>query len=578
MAISVKAKAPWLHSAKDVPDSGLDRKADNPRRVGWIHATAIIALVVLGIQLHLCSRAKSATYDEQYHIAKGLTFLRTGDPRLVPEHPPLIAAISAMPLLTDSDLVLPLQDLSWQDVNSLVFSDLLLWKLNPDGPSIITRARLPIIMLTLFLGVIVYAWGNEMYGRGAGLLALALFTFDPNILAHGCLATNDIGLTTFATLALYTFWRWRRYPSWRRATIAGAALGLAQVSKYSALFLLPVLAFTVLVDMVWNQEGNIEPQKLKRTLRHLAIVVLAASFTVWAVYGFQVGMVRGYPVPARDYFTGLKSFTQMIESGKTAFLLGSYSDTGWWYYFPVTFTIKTPLPLILLTVCSLIYAFRRRTWRHGLPLLVPVIIYFGACLLSPFNIGYRHLLPILPFLFIFAGQLAAIQWKPGRRPAWAVSLAVVWLVIGSTLSYPHYLAYFNELVGGPDGGHKVLGDSNIDWGQDLIGLREFMNRENIASVKLAYLGTADPRAYGISYELLPGFPYGRGQGENTPELTTNPPGGVYAISISCLQGFCFKNHDLYASFRASKPDAIIGHSIFIYRVPYSAEGTSEPGQ
>ena len=178
-----------------------------------------------------------------------------------------------------------------------------------------------------------------------------------------------------------------------------------------------------------------------------------------------------------------------------------------------------------------------------------MIIFFGAGLLSPFNIGYRHLLPILPFLFIFAGRLAAIQWKPKQILPWAVSLAVLWLVIGSTIIYPHYLAYFNQLVGGPGGGHRLLGDSNLDWGQDLIGLREFMNRENIASVKLGYMGTADPRAYGLSYEQLPGFPYGRDKSESISEVSRNPPSGVYAISVSCLQGYCFKNHDLYVSFR-----------------------------
>ena len=573
--MSVQAKAPGLHSAKDVPNLGLDRQTENAGRAVWIHAAAIVALALLLIQLLLCSRAKSATYDEQYHIAKGLTFLHSGDPRLVPEHPPFVGAISALPLLADPELVLPFEDHSWQDVNSLVFSDLLLWKLNADGPSMVTRARLPIIILTILLGVIVYAWGHELYGRGAGLLALTLFALDPNILAHGCLATNDMGLTFFATLTLYMFWRWRRHPSWRWAAIAGIALGLAQVSKYSALFLLPVIAFTVLVDFLWNPTVSTKPQKLKLKFGHLAVVILAASFTVWAMYGFQVGTFRGYPIPARAYFTGLKCFTQMIEGGKTGFLMGSYSDTGWWYYFPVAFAVKTPLPVILLIGCSLLYAFRRRTWRHGLPLLIPVIIYFGACLLSPFNIGYRHLLPMLPFLFVFAGQLAAIQWKPRQIPAWAVSLAVLWLVISSTMTYPHYLAYFNEIVGGPEGGNRILGDSNIDWGQDLIGLREFMNRENIASVKLGYLGTADPNAYGISYEPLPGFPNGHGVSDNIPKILTNPPGGVYALSVSCLQGFCFKNHDLYECFRGREPDAIIGHSIFIYRIPYSSAVISE---
>ncbi|HEX8089140.1 MAG TPA: glycosyltransferase family 39 protein [Blastocatellia bacterium] len=541
-------------------------------RGGLADVAALAILILLVAQLFLCSRMKSATYDEQYHIANGLAFLRTGDSRLIPEHPPLINLISALPLLADGDLVLPLDDPCWIDVNSLKFSDLLLWKLNPDGPSIVARARVPIIILTLFLAVIVYAWGREMYGPAAGLFALALLVFDPNILAHGCLATNDLGLTCFATLALYAFWRLLRRPGLDRAFIAGLALGLAQVSKFSALFLLPALAVTFLADRI--SRGASAPA-MRRAVVYLAVVILTAAFTIWAVYGFQMGTLRGYTVPARAYLSGLQEFTHLLESGKRSFLLGSYSDTGWWYYFPVAFAVKTPLPTLLLIAFALFYTCRHRTWRRGLPLLIPVGIYFGVCLASPFNIGYRHLLPVLPLLFIFVGQVASLGLGLRRKQTWAVCAALVWLVGGSLTTFPHYLAYFNELVGGPGGGYKVLVDSNLDWGQDLIGLREYMARENISSVRLSYIGTADPCAYGITYEPLPGFPYHQWQGDGIPEILSNPAGGVYAISASNLQGLRFKNPDLYAKFRERKPDAVIGYSIFIYRIP-DAEGRDRP--
>lgn len=544
--------------------------------MGWGRAdiAAIAVLMFLIAQLFLSARTKSATYDEQYHIANGITFLRTGDPRLVPEHPPLINIIAALPLLADHNLVLPLDDRSWQDVNSLRFSELLLWKLNPDGPLIIALARLPIMALTLLLALIVYAWGREMYGPWAALLALTLLSFDPNILAHGCLATNDVGLTCFVALALYAFWRLLRKPGLIRAVIAGIALGLALVSKFSAIFLLPTLIVIALADRFFNPVDEASRQKIKYAPAHFAVLIVAASFTVWAVYGFQVGTLKGYTVPARAYLRGLQDFTHLLEQGKTSFLLGSYSDTGWWYYFPVAFAVKTPLPTILLIVFSLVYAFSHRTWRLGLPLLIPAVIYFGACLASPFNIGYRHLLPLLPLMFIFAGQLARINWRPVRRPAWIIGMALVWLVISSLKVFPHYLAYFNELVGGPDGGYRVLIDSNLDWGQDLIGLREYMARENIESVKLSYLGTADPAAYGITYEPLPGYPYNQWQSESLPDVLLNPPAGVYAISVSNLQGLRFKNHNLYAGFRERKPDAIIGHSIFVYRISPAVDQSS----
>jgi hypothetical protein len=571
-----QSTAPGIESLKAAPgvrfDGELTKQGGNARWV-WADVAAIAVLIFLMTQLFLCSRMKSATYDEQYHIANGLAFLRTGEPRLIPEHPPLINIISALPLLADGDLLLPLGDSCWEDVNSLKFSDLVLWKLNRDGPSIVTRARVPIIILTLFLAVIVYAWSREMYGPWAALLALTLLAFDPNILAHGCLATNDIGLTCFATMALYAFWRLLRQPSWDRAIIAGLTLGLAQVSKFSAIFLLPVMVVTFITYYL-----PIKPdvRRTRRVLIYFVVIMLSAYFTIWAVYGFQMGTLKGYMVPARAYLNGLQEFTHLIESGKKSFLLGSYSETGWWYYFPVAFTVKTPLPSIMLIICALIYAYRCRALRKGLPLLIPVVIYFGACLTSPFNIGYRHLIPILPLLFIFTGQIANIDLRLRWKQASAIGAAIVWLIVSSVTTFPHYLAYFNELVGGPGGGYRVLVDSNLDWGQDLIGLREYMARENIASVKLSYLGTADPCAYGIAYEPLPGFPYHQWQSESVPETLANPLDGVYAISATNLQGLRFKNHDLYAGFRKRKPDAIIGYSIFIYRISKSEDQNSPP--
>lgn len=570
-----RSAAPAIEGLKAVtrvrPAGEFAGQGKDTRR-GLVDVAALAVLIFLVAQLFMCSRLKSATYDEQYHIANGLAFLRTGDSRLIPEHPPLINIISALPLLAEGNLVLPLGDPCWSDVNSLKFSDLLLWKLNTDGPSIVARARVPVIILTLFLAVIVYAWGREMYGPAAGLFALALLAFDPNILAHGGLATNDMGLTCFATLALYAFWRLLRRPGLDTAFIAGLALGLAQVSKFSALFLLPALAVTFLADRISHRASD---PGTRRAVVCFVVVTVTAAFTIWAVYGFQVGTLKGHTVPARAYLSGLQEFTHLIENGKRSFLMGSYSDTGWWYYFPVAFVVKTPLPTILLIAFALFYTSRRRTWRRALPLIIPVVIYFGVCLASPFNIGYRHLLPVLPLLFIFVGQVASLDLGLRRKQAWAMGAALVWLVGGSLTTFPHYLAYFNELVGGPAGGYRVLVDSNLDWGQDLIGLREYMARENIASVKLSYIGTADPGAYGITYESLPGFPYNQWQGDSIPETLSNPAAGVYAISASNLQGLRFKNPDLYAKFREREPDAVIGYSIFIYRIP-DAEGGGRP--
>jgi hypothetical protein len=532
----------------------------------WADSISIVLLIIVAAQLQLSANRNSATYDEQYHIAIGLYYLRRGDPGLIPPHPPLIAALATLPLAANRNLVVPLREPGTSSLSNLEYSDQLLWRLNPNGPSMVARARLPIIGLTLLLAITVYAWARELFGPISGLLALTLLSFDPNILAHGSLATNDIGVTCFATLALYTFWRWMTRPTPARAVIAGLMLGLAQVSKFSAVYLIPVVIIILLSDRILKSSSVASRLTAKTTLAYLSVIALAAYCAIWVVYGFNVGTLKGYPFPAREYLTGLEAATSLIGGGKDSFLLGAYSSKGWWYYFPVAFALKTPLPTLILIIATLIFVYRRRTWRSTLPLLIPVVIYFAICLASPFHIGYRHLLPLLPCLFIFTSQLALIDWKTSRSGAAAVLAMVVWLAVGSVAIFPHYLAFFNEIAGGPQNGYKILVDSNLDWGQELISLRKYMTQEHIPSVKLSYHGTADPTAYGIVYEPLPSYPYNQWTSDTVPDGLLNPPSGVYAISANNLQGLRFKNHDLYATFRQRKPDAVLGHSMFIYRI------------
>ena len=560
------------HQRFRVPYSADSNSTHGLRHWCWADSISILLLIIVAAQLLLSSSRNSATYDEQYHIAIGLYYLHKGDTSLIPAHPPFIPALATLPLLANRNLVVPSRESS---MSNLEYSDQLLWRLNPNGPSIVARARLPIIGLTLLLAVTVYAWTRELFGPMAGLLALTLLSFDPNILAHGNLVTSDIGVTCFATLALYTFWRWMTRPTPVRAVIAGLVLGLALVSKFSAVYLIPVVIIILLSDRPLKST-NASRLTAKTTLAFLIVIALAAYCAISVVYGFNLGTLKGFPFPAREYLNGLQAAKTLVGGGKDSFLLGAYSPDGWWYYFPVVFAVKTPLPTLILIAATSVSVYRRGTWRSALPVLIPVVIYFAICLASPFNIGYRHLLPLLPCLFIFTSQLALIDWRTSRSATAAVSAIVVWLIVGSLAIFPHHLAFFNEIAGGPQNGYKILVDSNLDWGQELIGLRKYMTQENIPSVKLSYHGTADPTAYGIVYEPLPSYPYNQWTSDTVPDSLLNPPNGVYAISANNLQGLRFKNHDLYATFRQRKPDAVLGHSIFIYRITSTGKGNSAP--
>ncbi|HYM00212.1 MAG TPA: hypothetical protein VEZ90_14765, partial [Blastocatellia bacterium] len=229
--------------------------------------------------------------------------------------------------------------------------------------------------------------------------------------------------------------------------------------------------------------------------------------------------------------------------------------------------VKTPLPTLILLAGGVIYTARHRDWRQPALLLTPVIVYFAFAMTGPFEIGYRHLLPILPFLFVFIGPLANIQIEPFKWVKWIVPALIVWLIVGAIRIYPDYLAYFNEAAGGPAGGARILADSNVDWGQDLPGLRDYINRENLDSIYLSYFGSAPPTAYGIkTFQPLPSYPYNYPGVESNVGKLSNPPPGVYAISVTSLQGIFFKDRNLYGWFRARTPDAVIGHTIYVYRI------------
>ncbi len=570
----VKPPAPESESQTATPPPQKHREKKRPSaaksvpRIRWQWIAIAGLLILMAIQMVNIARAKSATMDEQNHITRGVTYVLTGDLRLGRVHPPLINLLSGLPFLFHRNFTLPLDHFSWEQSILDEFAREWLWRSNHDAQAIVFRARLPIIALALLLALIAYAWARELFGSNAGFLALALVTLDPNIMAHGSVATNDLGVSCFATLSLYTFWRWLQQPSWQRALVATVALGLAQASKYSAVFLFPTLAIIAAVHWFLTPVEARRPRKPFQFLGWVALIALAMAVIVWAIYGFKMGQLDGqrFRFPASAYFNELRAMMTRVEQGNPTFLLGSYSQKGWWYYFPVAFVVKTPLPVLLLIGAACIFAWRTKALPKSLPLLIPVAVYFAGSMVATLNIGYRHLLPVLPLLLIFASQIAEFRWPMNKKMAGALALALLWLAIGTWSLFPHYLTYFNEAAGGPQGGRRILGDSNLDWGQDLIALRQYMQREGLATIKLGYFGSAFPEAYGINYEPLPGFIRNWWPNNNFPQVLSDPTPGVYAISVTNLQGTLFPNHNLYARFRDRKPDAIIGNSIYVYKL------------
>jgi hypothetical protein len=253
------------------------------------------------------------------------------------------------------------------------------------------------------------------------------------------------------------------------------------------------------------------------------------------------------------------------RTGHRAFLAGQLSQTGWWYFFPVTFAIKTPLPTLILVGFALACGWARRNLFDRLFLLLPPVAVLGVSMSSHINIGYRHILPMVPFLLVFGSQVASRPWATeGRRYARValVSGLLAWQVAGTLRVAPHHLAFFNELVGGPGQGYKYLVDSNLDWGQDLLGLAGYVREHHVDRVKLAYFGLVTPevvRSVGINFEPV------------TSREETEPSAGVYAISATYLQGpygsgFLGGEGPPFPWLRQLEPEAVIGYTVFVYRV------------
>lgn len=581
------------------------------------HVWAAVIAILLFFFLALNSLVgDSPTMDEQNHLARGLAFLRSGDPRFSLEHPPLVNVLSALPVLILPDIRLPFEHPSWERREGWYeFADLLLWQYNHDATRMIFLARLPIVFLALGLALAGYHFSRELWGHTPALVAFCLLLFEPNLLAHGRYNTTDLGGTLFSFLALYLLWRlWQREEwSWRRWLTAALVMGLALSSKFSVLVFVPawfLLAVLPLYpQLVYPEPTGSQPPgsvaivsqakmenrgAVARRLRQLAGAGIVALLVVWAIYGFewrhftfvspQLLRLNEWRGPMPTFWAGIEQIALLSGGRSQTFLLGQFSDEGFLAYFPVAFLTKTPLIILLLLPIALLLLLRNEaTRRQTLFLLVPALWFFLVTLQSALNIGYRHLLPIMPNLLLLVAGLSSprIQW-PGwlsGRAGWFRSQqlvgrqlvgwsAVVLLLLTTLRIHPHYLSFFNLAAGGPANGYQILVDSNVDWGQDLLRLRTWMADHQVESVRLAWFGTADPAYYDLSYEPLPGI----GRDEffrrwwEVPFDRNNPEPGVYAISVTNLRELPLREDEksVFVWFRAHEPDDRVGYSILIY--------------
>ncbi|MGC9521873.1 MAG: ArnT family glycosyltransferase [Anaerolineae bacterium] len=520
----------------------------------------------------------SITFDEGPHLAVGYATLRTGDYRLQPVHihPPLANILAAAPLLVQADLRDPTTIEGWEIASLSAVTDEVIWQY-PHPRRIATAARVPMLLLGVLLGAVLYRWAQEAGGSLAGLMALALYAFDPNFIAHSGLVTTDVPATLFIVVTLYAIFRFTTptaadHARARWIGIAGVVLGLAQLTKVSAALLVPVVGLVLLIPAL-RERGSVRRTLMQAFVQFAGILAIAAC-VVWAGYRFSVTPVPGwpFPLPAGTHIRIYQSLREHYKLGHPTFALGKVSTGGWWWYFPLAFVLKTPLPTLLLLGLSAILQISAwiGSWMPDRDRLARILsfglfptAYLIASLFSTVNIGYRHLLPVLPPAY----AVVSLVWmrRRHRLPRAGISsivlgLLLAWLVVGTVRVLPYPLSFFNALASGPSNGYRYLVDSNLDWGQNLWDLKRWLNERGAPHVYYAHYSPARPQAYGIDADYLPPDP-------RALDLDPwNPTPGIYAIGATVLQGPYAPDINTYAWFREREPVVKLGNALFVYEV------------
>jgi len=573
-------------------------------RRGAAEAAGVVFLVLLlGIQLALSVRQESQTWDEGDHIFAGYTSWTRGDFGLNPEHPPLLKLLATAPLLPVTLRVPELQERYFKEEAFLDGKEFLY---RNDADAILFRTRMAAATLTLLTALLVFAAAREMFGTGAAFVALALLAFEPNLLAHGALVTTDAGISCFMFATVYAFYRYAKAPSLRRLLVVGVSAGLALAVKHSGIFVFPMLFLLAACEVArqhiaarGNAKANAEPATGlgRRALRFavsLVVVTAIALAVLWAFYGFRYqARPEGLQLspPLAEYARGLKpgeawvistmaSWRVLPESYLygmadvrltadfyTSYVLGKTYAHGVWFYFPVVFVIKSTLAfLALLLLAAAAVATRRlNRWRAVLFLTVPPVFYFLVAVNAATNIGVRHILPLYVFVSALAGGAAWAFIRRNRRWAYVVAALLLFHAVSSALAFPNYIAYSNELWGGPGNTYRHLSDSNADWGEQLKATKKYLDGRGVKDCWFVYFaeGVAEPAYYGIPCKPLPTInTLWLNQRIEVPASVDGP----VLVSASNLSGFEFGPGPVnpYEQFKQLRPTAVVGRGVFVF--------------
>lgn len=602
---------------------------------------ALTVLFVLTVSL-LNAWNDSAIFDETAHIPAGYSYLTQHDMRLNPEHPPLLKALSALPLL-----FLPLNFDTTQpywanDVNGQWDAGrAFLYESGNDWNQILFWSRVPIILVGIALGLFLFWWGKKWIGLTGGLIAFTLAMFDPNILGHNHYVTTDVGIAAFLTFSLYFFLEFLQKPTWKNVFLGGIAFGVVHLIKFSSVLLLPIFLVALIVYPLfkksssdisrWSSLGEYIGKGLSAFLISMGVVWVAYAGFFYSTPPEMLERTIDTYFPADDnrplaqetrtviqnlsnttitrplgeYILGVAMVFKRVAGGNGAYFMGEVSSTAFPTYFPTVFVLKETLPFLLLLIIAGLFSLGRALFRFGTPphlirrtrvqqfiffvrenpvswtLSGFVVLYAYLSVTGNLNIGFRHLFPILPFLYLLiAKQMTDVLNYPNAsiRLLALITLPALLLfnIVTTVFAYPYYMSYFNPIAGGSMNGYHYATDSNADWGQDLKRLNKWISEYNVQCKSLKY-----PCPYGyidslnkIRVDYFGGGDILKTIGEDRAILWWDSKRpiepGWYAISVNFSQGSIHdktkKDEDSYRWLKDYTPVTQVGTSLLIYYI------------
>jgi len=610
-------------------------------------------LAAMGVLAFASLANDTLTFDEVAHIGAGYTYWNNQDYRMNPEHPPLVKDLAGLPLMF-LHLNFPAAEY-WENAapypwwTQFDFGDQLLYHAGNDPDKIMLFARIGPIMLLLLMGGFLFFWARKLVGNGWALFLLAIFAFCPNFLANGRLVTTDVGASFGALFATYFWLNFIKNPNWKNTVGAGIAFGVAMLIKFSLILLVPFFSVITIVWALW-QNGAKARIVWTYCWRSVAAALIGVIFIIGPVYAWHIakypyekqlsdtknvlattslpqwmqniniGMAQ-QPLlrPWAQYLLGLGMATNRTGTGNTTYFEGSVSTAGRRDYFPTLYLVKIPLAFHIMTLIVLagaVILLARKKFRRSFAanlkesilnnydiftMVVFLAIYWAASLIGSLNIGLRHILPTFAFTYLLVviglKNLANRINNSRTQKTFKLTLGILlgWFILSALAIFPYYLAYYNELAGGPDNGYKIAVDSNLDWGQDLKRLNKWILDINdcyatfdqttskdydyiggdcftlawvsapIRTIYVDYFGGGDPEYY-------LGNKYIKWTSDMDPSQI--PPGSLLAVSANQMMGQRAQAAPGYNQptnkydwlDQYEPPYIKIGYSIFIYQI------------